>query len=105
MASSHDPTREEVDQWQGRAVLEFGNSWCPHCQAAAPLFQQARASRPPVEHHSIADGPGQPLGRSYRVKLWPTFIFLEDGQEVARIVRPVSTEPLEEAFDKLGPGE
>jgi thioredoxin 1 len=33
------------------------------------------------------------LGRSFTVKLWPTLIFLKDGQEVARVVRP--TEPTE----------
>ena len=31
----------------------------------------------------------RPLGRSYRVKLWPTLVLLKDGQELARLVRPM----------------
>ena len=31
---------------------------------------------------------GRRLGRSYKVKLWPTLIFLKDGVEAARLVRP-----------------
>jgi thioredoxin 1 len=41
-----------------------------------------------VQHIKVADGRGQPLGRSFRVKLWPTLIVLRDGQEVGRLVRP-----------------
>jgi thioredoxin 1 len=32
------------------------------------------------------------LGRSYRVKLWPTLVLLRDGQEVGRLVRPAGAD-------------
>jgi thioredoxin 1 len=41
-----------------------------------------------LRHLKVEDGPGRPLGRSYRVRLWPTLVLLRDGQEVARLVRP-----------------
>jgi thioredoxin 1 len=41
-----------------------------------------------VRHIRVEDGRGRPLGRSFRVKLWPTLVFLKDGKEVARLVRP-----------------
>jgi thioredoxin 1 len=53
-----------------------------------------------VRHLAIEDGPGQPLGRSFRVKLWPTFVFLRDGQVVKQLVRPSATE-LGEGFEAL----
>jgi thioredoxin 1 len=37
------------------------------------------------------DGPGRRLGRTFRVKLWPTLVLLRDGQEIGRIVRPTSS--------------
>ena len=43
---------------------------------------------PHIKHIDIHDGPGQGLGRSFRVKLWPTLVFLRDGQVVRRAVRP-----------------
>ncbi len=46
-------------------------------------------------HIKIEDGRGKPLGRSFRVKLWPTLVLLQDGVEVARVVRPVAAEQVE----------
>jgi thioredoxin 1 len=94
-----EPTRAEVDQLSGPTVLEFGASWCPICQAARPLIDSALAARPGLRRLWIEDGKGQPLGRSYRVKLWPTLIVLRDGREVARVVRPTQPEDLSAAFD------
>ena len=82
------PSRAEVDALQGPAVVEFGANWCGYCQAAQPVIEAAFADRSDVPHMKIEDGKGKPLGRSFQVKLWPTLIFLKDGKEVARVVRP-----------------
>ncbi len=89
-----DLTREEVDAWPGAAVVQFGTNWCGYCQAAQPLVQQAFDDFPAVRHAAVEDGPGRPLGRSYRVKLWPTLIFLKNGVELSRLVRPDSAEAI-----------
>lgn len=81
-------TREEVDASVGPVVLEFGTDWCGHCQAAQMPLEEALAHVDDVRHIKIEDGRGRKLGRSFHVKLWPTFIFLMDGVEVARVVRP-----------------
>jgi thioredoxin 1 len=84
------PSLADVQAWQGLTLLEFGTEWCGHCRAAQPLIAQALAEQPLWRHCKVEDGPGRPLGRSYRVKLWPTLVFLRDGQEVTRLVRPIS---------------
>lgn len=84
-------TRAEVDSLAEPVVIEFGTSWCGHCMAAQPLIESAMADFPALRHLKVEDGPGRPLGRSFRVKLWPTLIFMAGGQEVARLVRPAST--------------
>lgn len=86
--TSQAPDRAEVDALPGAAVLEFGTGWCGHCSAAQPAIEAAFAAHPRVPHLKIEDGPGRALGRSFRVKLWPTLVFLRDGAEVARAVRP-----------------
>lgn len=96
-----EPTRAEVDQLTGATVLEFGAGWCPICQAARPLIDSALANRPRLRHLWIEDGKGKPLGRSFRVKLWPTLIFLRDGQEVGRVVRPTQVSDLAAALDLI----
>jgi len=50
----------------------------------AALLQQY----PQVRYRNVEDGRGRPLGRSFRVKLWPTLVFLRDGQVVKLAVRP-----------------
>jgi thioredoxin 1 len=86
------PTREEIDATNGPILLEFGTAWCGYCQAAAPHIAETLAQFPSVQHIKIEDGPGRPLGRSFRVKLWPTAIFLKDGAEITRAVRPESAD-------------
>jgi thioredoxin 1 len=95
------PTRAEVDALSGVSVLEFGTDWCGFCQAAQPLIASAMAAVPQVRHLKFEDGSGRPLGRSFRVKLWPTLIFLRDGAELARLVRPQSSAEISRALELL----
>jgi thioredoxin len=83
-----EPSRTEVDRLDGPSLLEFGSLTCGHCRAAQPLLAAALADHPRVRHIKVADASGRLLGRSYQVKLWPTLVFLSDGQEMARLVRP-----------------
>lgn len=85
-----EPPRAEVDASRGLTAIEFGAPWCPHCIGAQPLFEAALAARDDIRHLKIEDGPGRPLGRSFRIKLWPTLVLLRDGVEVARVVRPTA---------------
>lgn len=86
--SEDEPGREAVDALPGPTVIEFGTDWCGHCRAAQPLIAEALAAHPEIRYLKVADGPGRPLGRSFRVKLWPMLVFLADGVERARVVRP-----------------
>ena len=95
------PTREEVDAMQGSVMLEFGTSWCGWCRGAQPLVAAALARHGGVKHIKVEDGPGRPLGRAFRVKLWPTFIFIKDGKEVARLTRPDSEAALDAALARI----
>lgn len=96
-----EPARSEVDALAGPTVLEFGTNWCGWCRGAQPLIERAFALYPGVRHFKVEDGPGRPLGRSFRVKLWPTLIFMKDGQEVARVTRPGSFEEIRDALEKI----
>lgn len=82
------PSRDDVDRLPGATVVEFGTPWCGHCQRAQPLIEAALKDLADIAHVKVEDGPGQRLGRTFGVKLWPTLVFLKDGQEVARLVRP-----------------
>lgn len=83
-----EPPRAEVDALPGLTLLEFGAPWCGICAAAQPRLEAALNGHPLLRHLKIEDGKGRPLGRSFGVKLWPTLVFLVDGKETVRLVRP-----------------
>jgi thioredoxin 1 len=95
---------EEVQAQAGPLLLDFGTGWCGHCRAARPLVEEAlRAHAQPVRHVRVEDGAGRPLGRAFGVKLWPTLVFLRDGQERARLVRPHAGEDIAAALRATDP--
>jgi thioredoxin 1 len=96
-----EPKREEVDALPGATLIEFGSPWCGHCRRAQPLIAEALAAHPGVRHIKIADASGKRLGRSFTVKLWPTLVFLRDGKEVAKLVRPAAGQEIETAMAKI----
>lgn len=98
---SQEPPRSDIDTRPGLTVLEFGTPWCPHCLGAQGLIEQALGPRADIAHLKVEDGPGRPLGRSYRIKLWPTLVVLRDGQEVARVVRPTDAASINTALAAL----
>ena len=99
--AASEPTREEVDALPGSTLLEFGTSWCGWCRRAQPFIADALAAHPGVRHIKVADASGRPLGRSFGVKLWPTLVFLRDGREIARLVRPPGAGAIREALAQI----
>lgn len=94
-------TFEQVSEWSGDVVLEFGAPWCGHCQAASSAIKEAVAEHSGLRHIKIYDGKGKRLGRAFKVKLWPTLILLRDGIEVARLVRPLRSDEVRQMFLKI----
>jgi thioredoxin 1 len=85
----HHPARPHRHRCEERRdAIDFGTNWCGYCKAAEPHIDRALAQYPEIAHVKVEDGPGRALGRSFRVKLWPTVVVMKNGQEVARVVRP-----------------
>jgi thioredoxin 1 len=99
--ASVEPTRAEVDALEGPTVIEFGAPWCGYCLAAQPLIAAAFDHYPNVRHIKIEDGKGKRLGRSFTVKLWPTLIFLSQGKETSRLVRPGDPGAIRKALSQI----
>lgn len=88
-----------ADQLQGLIVLEFGANWCGICKAAQPMIQNTLSQYPHLKHIKIEDGKGKRLGRLHGIKLWPTLIFMKDGMEIQRLVRPRDADQIENAIN------
>jgi thioredoxin 1 len=83
-----EPSREEIDRMEGAVLLEFGASWCGRCLGLAPELSKVLEDYPAVRHIKVEDEPGNALGRSFPVKLWPTLVFMRDGRIVKQVSRP-----------------
>ena len=95
------PERADVDATAGPVLVEVGSPTCGHCRRARPLVEAAMRAHPGVAHVKVADGPGRPFGRSFRVKLWPTLVFMKDGAVVETLVRPTDEAAIAAALEKI----
>ena len=98
LPESEAPSRASVDALPGLTLLEFGDPGCGHCRAADAAVDAVLRAHPDWRHVRVEDGAGRALGRSFRVKLWPTLVLLKEGQELARAVRPREVTDLELAL-------
>ena len=91
-------TRAQADALAGATVLQFGTDWCGFCRAAEEPIESVLGDAGDLRRIFVEDGSGRPLGRSYQVRRWPTLIFLAHGTEVARVVRPESSDDVADAL-------
>lgn len=99
----NEPSLAEIQQLHGPTMIEFGASWCGYCQAAQSDIASSLAKFPLTRHIKVEDGKGRRLGRTYSVTLWPTLIFLSNGKEIARLVRPVGVEVITKTLAEVNP--
>lgn len=93
--ATSEPAPAAVEALPGITMLEFGAPWCGFCIGAQRALEEVLGRHPGVRHLKIEDGRGRPLGRAFRVKLWPTLVLLREGVEVARAVRPAGASEIE----------
>ena len=95
------PAMEAVQTMTGMVLLDFGTDWCGHCVAARAAVDHWIGNNPTIDHLRIEDGRERALGRAFRVKLWPTLVFVRQGKEVGRLVRPREESAIRDALALL----
>ena len=101
MSEAYAEIEPEIEGLKGPVLLDFGTNWCGHCRRAQPIVDAAVAKHPRVRHLKVADASGRRLGRAFGVKRWPTLVFLRDGKELARLVRPQDEAEIGRALEKI----
>ena len=91
-------SREEINQFTGAVMLEFGASCCGYCKTAQGIISSELALYPNIRRIKIEDGKGRRLGRTFAVKLWPTLILMKDGIELKRLEREFNSEEISTAL-------
>ncbi|MCH2558352.1 MAG: thioredoxin family protein [Alcanivorax sp.] len=99
-ATNH-PTRDEIQGIVEPTVLEFGSPDCPYCQKTEPMVKAAFQDFPGISHVKLADHQDKMLGRAFNVDEWPTLIFIQEGREVSRLVRPENEDAIRDRMEDI----
>lgn len=79
-----------------KKVLMFSASWCGPCKAAKPVFNQLKESAQGVDFQVIDIDENHKLATDYNISGVPTFVVLENGVEVQRMVGGANVTKLKE---------
>lgn len=78
-------------------LIEFYADWCPHCQAMMPVVAELRERLGESAHIIQVEGEEhEEIENRYKVKVYPTWVLMKDGQEVWRDSGEKPLEELEE---------
>jgi thioredoxin 1 len=78
-----------------KQVYYFTADWCGPCKKVRPIVEELSRDQSDVKFQIIdVDSAGE-LARKFEVKSIPTFILIEDGQEVNRFTGAKTKKDLE----------
>lgn len=83
-----------------RSILYFTATWCGPCQQQGPIISKLKREGVPIQIVDI-DLEGS-LTRQYHISSIPTLVVERDGEEVQRIVGPLSENSLRDLVQEHG---
>lgn len=86
---------EKVLQSDGKVLVEFFATWCPHCQRMMPIIEEVAeklAGEAVVYQVDIDQSPD--LAQKYAPNGFPTFVLFENGRQAESLTGEQSEERL-----------
>jgi len=69
-----------------KKIVMFSASWCNPCKQAKPVFEQISRETPDAYFQIVDIDEQRAMAEDYNITGVPTFLLIEDGEEVKRIV-------------------
>ena len=93
---------QEVDQYQGLAMVDFGADWCAPCRIVAPVVEQLAADYDGRVKVGAVDGEANPATAArFAIRNLPTILFFNAGQQVDALVGAVPRHVFEQKLEQL----
>lgn len=84
-------------------LLEFSSNDCPPCRAMQPIVSELIARGVPVRQVDVQAEPQ--LAQRYQIRSTPTYVIVQEGREVTRLVGAQSVAKLQAALQQNPGGE
>ena len=78
-----------------RHILYFTADWCNPCAKTKPIVEELNKDSSDVKFQVIDSDIESAMARSFEVRSIPTFIVIEDGQEIKRVSGSQTKEQLQ----------
>jgi thioredoxin 1 len=69
-----------------KKVVMFSASWCSPCKQAKPIFEQISKNEPDAYFEVVDIDDNRLMAQDYNITSVPTFLVIEDNEEVNRLV-------------------
>lgn len=81
-----------------KKVVMFSASWCNPCKQAKPVFQSLKESVSDVEFEIVDIDENRDMANDYNITGVPTFLLIEDDEEVKRLVGAANVTKIKEVL-------
>jgi len=78
---------QEVEQYQGLAIVDFWATWCGPCHMVAPIMEQLAAEHQgKIKVVKLDVDANQRTAMRFNVRSIPSILFFKDGRHVDTLV-------------------
>ena len=74
-----DNFKTEIEDFDGKALVDFWAPWCGPCRAQTPILESFAAETPDVKVCKVNTDENEELARKFGVMSIPTLIVFENG--------------------------
>jgi thioredoxin 1 len=92
----------EIDQYDGRAMVDFGADWCAPCRIVAPVVEQLAADYDGrVKVGAVDVDANSETAVRFGIRNLPTILFFNAGRQVDALVGAVPRHVFEQKLEQL----